>query len=56
MSDSLVYMILPGGTSGDPMSSNYGDQVQLWLNGGYLKLNMNKIPTNDFELRTKFIP
>lgn len=56
MSDSLVYMILPGGVSGDPMSANYGDQVQLWLNGGYLKLNMNKIPTNDFELRTRFIP
>lgn len=56
MSDSLVYMILPGGSSGDPMSSNYGDQVQLWLNGGYLKLNINKKPTSDFELKTKFIP
>jgi len=56
MSDSLVYMILPGGSSGDPMSSNYGDQVQLWLNGGYLKLNMNKIPTSDFKLKSKFKP
>jgi penicillin amidase len=56
MSDSLVYMILPGGSSGDPMSSNYGDQVQLWLNGGYLKLNINKAPTNDFELRVRLTP
>lgn len=56
MQDSIVYMILPGGESGDPMSSNYGDQVQLWLNGGYLKLSMNKHPNNDFELKTKLIP
>lgn len=56
MNDSLVYMILPGGTSGNPMSSNYGDQVQLWLNGGYLKLNINKVPTSEFELKARFTP
>lgn len=56
MNDSLVYMILPGGTSGDPMSPNYSDQVQLWLNGGYLKMSMNKTPNVDFKLKTKFTP
>lgn len=56
MQDSIVYMIVPGGESGDPISSNYGDQVQLWLNGGYLKLSMNKKPNSDFELKTKLVP
>jgi penicillin amidase len=56
MSDSLVYMIFPGGNSGDPMSPNYGDQVQLWLNGGYLKLSVSPKPNIDFELKTRITP
>ena len=56
MNDSLIYMILPGGTSGDPMSSNYSDQVQLWLNGGYLKLSISKEPSVEFELKSKLSP
>lgn len=56
MNDSLVFMILPGGASGDPISSNYGDQVQLWLNGGYLKMSMSRYPNEDFKLRTTFKP
>lgn len=56
MQDSIIFMIMPGGESGDPMSPNYGDQVQLWLNGGYLKLSVSKKPNSDFELKTKFVP
>ncbi len=56
MSDSLVFMIFPGGNSGDPMSPNYGDQVQLWLNGGYLKLSISPKPNIDFELKTQIVP
>jgi penicillin amidase len=38
MSDSLVYMILPGGENGDPTSMHFLDQLTLWKNGAYLKI------------------
>lgn len=56
LSDTLVYMILPGGNSGDPMSPNYGDQVQLWQNGGFLKISSSPKPNIDFELKTQIVP
>jgi penicillin amidase len=34
-----IYSSLPGGISGDPMHPNYSDQLQIWLNGGYVRLN-----------------
>ncbi len=56
MNDSLVYMSLPGGISGDPLSPNYSDQVQLWLNGGYLSLSTLQVPDEDFDLRICIFP
>lgn len=56
MSDSLVYTSLPGGASGDPLSPNYSDQVRLWLNGGYLKMSIDRKPSSDFKLAIQLIP
>ena len=56
MSDSTVYACLPGGASGDPMSPNYADQIQLWLNGGYLQLKFSDTPGEEFKLQTRIIP
>jgi len=55
LNDSLVYVSLPGGISGNPTSNNYKDQYQLWLNGGYINLNINKNPGKNFKLKTYII-
>ncbi|HRT67913.1 MAG TPA: penicillin acylase family protein, partial [Bacteroidota bacterium] len=48
MSDSLVYMILPGGENGDPTSMHFLDQLTLWKNGAYLKIvHSNAIKKSD---------
>ncbi len=52
MSDTLIYSSLPGGVSGDPFSPNYSDQVQIWLNGGYIKMSCRSGPTKEFSLKT----
>lgn len=45
MQDSVIYSVLPGGTSGQPLSAHYSDQMQLWLNGGYVAIRVsNKAP------------
>ncbi len=49
MGDSFVYISMPGGVSGDPLSSSYSNLVQIWLNGGYLKIPFSKLPKDDFE-------
>jgi penicillin amidase len=38
MQDTVVYSVLPGGASGQPLSAHYSDQMQLWLNGGYVAI------------------
>jgi acyl-homoserine lactone acylase PvdQ len=38
------------------MSPNYGDQVQLWQNGGFLKISSSPKPNIDFELKTQIVP
>ena len=50
MSDNTVYMIMPGGTSGDPMNPNYSDQIKLWQIGTYIQLSANSVPSPDFKL------
>ena len=55
MQDSVMYCVLPGGSSGEPLSSHYSDQVQLWLNGGYIKLPVHPKPASDIQLFTTFI-
>ncbi|MBM2814498.1 MAG: Penicillin amidase [Ignavibacteria bacterium] len=56
MSDTLVFMSLPGGASGDPLSPNFSDQLFLWLNGGYLRLSTKSKPEAGFELFCTFEP
>lgn len=56
MSDSLVYYVIAGGISGDPLSDHYSDQVQLWLNGGYVELKIFPNPDIDFKKVINLIP
>ncbi len=55
MQDSVLFLSLPGGVSGDPMNPNYRNQVQLWLTGGYVELPIGSNPNSNFELKTKII-
>ena len=50
MNQDIIYTIIPGGTSGDPMNPNYSDQVQLWQIGTYVKLSISPFPASDFKL------
>lgn len=52
MNDSTVQIALPGGISGDAISPNYTNQVQLWLNGGYIKIPFSKYPSENYKLDT----
>ncbi len=56
MEDSVIYSSLPGGASGDPVSPNYTDQILLFLNSGYVKINTKREPTSDFKLGIEFLP
>ena len=56
MRDSMMYFVLPGGVSGEPLSSHYSDQVQLWLNGGYIALSSTQSLSSDFTLSSLLIP
>lgn len=56
MQDTVIYTNLPGGSSGDSQSPNYGDQVQLWLNGGYVKMPVSKNPSSYYRLSMKLGP
>jgi penicillin amidase len=50
----FIYTSIPGGASGDPMSPNYSDQFQLWLNGGYIKIPVSRNPSSDFIFKSSF--
>ncbi|MFM7158594.1 MAG: penicillin acylase family protein, partial [Bacteroidota bacterium] len=50
------YCVLPGGVSGEPLSSHYSDQVQLWLNGGYITLSSTSSVQSDFSLFSTLLP
>lgn len=56
MRDSMLYCVLPGGVSGEPLSSHYSDQVQLWLNGGYIALSSTRNISPDFTLSSILVP
>jgi len=56
MNENKVYLSLPGGVSGQPLSGNYTDQLQLWLSGGYIEIPFTKEPTEDYTLFIKAIP
>jgi penicillin amidase len=56
MGDNLVYTSIAGGISGDPFSDYYSNQVQLWLNGGYIALPVSNEPGSSFKQVTEFNP
>lgn len=56
MSENFIYTSMPGGVSGDPQSPNYANQVQIWLNGGYIKLPFDAQPAPDFKLTVLINP
>lgn len=56
MSDTLVYMILPSGNTGEIMTRNYSDQRQLWLNGGLLPLPIARSADATFRKHLRLLP
>ncbi|HRP01980.1 MAG TPA: penicillin acylase family protein [Candidatus Kapabacteria bacterium] len=54
LQDTVVYMVLPGGISGNPQSVNYKDQYQLWLNGGYISVPISRAINSDFKRKVSF--
>ncbi len=50
LTSNISYTALPGGISGDPVSPNYTDQLQIWLNGGYVRIFFDN---NKNELKKK---
>ncbi len=56
MSDTLVYTSIAGGISGDPFSDNYSNQVQLWLNGGYMAIPVSRVHNKNFVLKILAVP
>ncbi len=56
MRDTVCYTILPGGSSGQPISANYTDQINLWRTGGYIKMPINRNQTSDVQHRLVLMP
>lgn len=54
--DSIQYSVVPGGSSGQPLSAHYADQLQLWLKGGYVRLPVQPEPDVSFRLFHVFVP
>jgi penicillin amidase len=42
LNDSLVYTIIPGGSSGNSMSVNYTNQFDLWANSAYVNIPVSR--------------
>ncbi|MBX3044207.1 MAG: penicillin acylase family protein [Candidatus Kapabacteria bacterium] len=55
MNTDFIFSSVPGGSSGDHIHPNFSDQLQIWLNGGYvtLPLDISQTP-EDFNLIYKF--
>ena len=56
LQDSVVYSVVPGGTSGQPLDRHYADQVQLWMKGGYVRMPTKRHPSADWVRYTTFTP
>ncbi len=50
LQDSVIYTVLPGGSSGQPLDAHYSDQIHLWSNGGYIPLSISRVPSTGFTL------
>ncbi len=55
LNDTVIYSIMPGGNSGDPMNSNYSNQIQIWLTGGYIKTPFSRNINETYQLTVQFI-
>lgn len=56
MQDTVVQVILPGGNSGQPLSAHYANQVQLWLNGGFISIPVSREPHPSFVDHLVLVP
>lgn len=56
MSDTLAYMILPSGNTGEIMTRNYSDQHQLWRNGGLLPVPVAREPHASYSKILRLVP
>jgi penicillin amidase len=54
--ENSVYSVVAGGVSGESMSANYSDQVQIWLKGGYVETKYSATPDESYELRVVLNP
>jgi penicillin amidase len=50
LSDNSIQYSFPGGSSSEPMSQFYSNQLHLWENGGYISYNLKKSPSNENEI------
>lgn len=56
VSDTVAYMILPSGNTGEIMTRNYSDQTQLWLGGGLLPVTVSREPSVAFHKVLRLVP
>ncbi len=56
MQDTIIQTIVPGGVSGEPLSAHYSDQLQLWLNGGYIRISTSRKPAEGSALYATITP
>lgn len=56
MRDTVIYTVLAGGNSGEPLSAHYTNQLQLWLNGGYIRIPVKRAPDVSFTKFTTILP
>ncbi|MCX8051586.1 MAG: penicillin acylase family protein [Chlorobi bacterium] len=54
--DTVVYAIVPGGTSGNPFSNNFSDQLTLWANGGLLPIPLHRAPQPTWKRAILLVP
>lgn len=56
MADTTIHTSFPGGSSGDPFSPNYANQVFLWLNNGYIRSDFSRNPGANLKLTVEIRP
>ncbi len=56
MSNDIVYINVPGGVSGNPLSPHYSDQLQLWARGGYISLEFTTDRRESFNPSITIVP
>jgi len=56
LADTIQYVVVPGGSSGQPLNRHYTDQLQLWLKGGYVRVPVKPEPDVSFQLYQVLAP